>query len=139
MSLKKNGGPYTKKQQEDRRKKVNELYFEKKLPALKIAEILNVNRNTVNDDIKLSFLEISESLPQHSVSLFLNQIQTLEKQYIRLEKNLENENDFSKKISIEKMIFQINHSITKFYEKMTFHYYDVLKKLYPSESVLFDR
>ena len=31
--------------------KVNELYFEKKLPALKIAEILNVNRNTVNDDI----------------------------------------------------------------------------------------
>ena len=97
MSLKKNGGPYTKKQQEDRRKKVNELYFEKKLPALKIAEILNVNRNTVNDDIKLSFLEISESLPQHSVSLFLNQIQTLEKQCIRLEKNLENENDFPKK------------------------------------------
>ena len=137
MSLKKNGGPYNKKQQEERRKKVNELYFEKKLTAVKIAEILNVNRNTVNDDIKLSFLEITESLPQHSVSLFLNQIQTLERQCVRLEKNLVNENDFSKKISIEKMIFQINHSITKFYEKMTFHYYDVLKKLHPSESVLF--
>jgi len=51
MSLKKNGGPYNKKQQEERRKKVNELYFEKNLPTLKIAEILNVNRNTVNDDI----------------------------------------------------------------------------------------
>ncbi|MDC0927462.1 hypothetical protein OAQ30_00350 [Nitrosopumilus sp.] len=40
MSLKKNGGPYTKKQQEDRRKKVNELYFEKKLlTALKLSPI----------------------------------------------------------------------------------------------------
>ena len=49
MSSKKEGGPYTKKQQEERRKKVNELYFEKKLTAVKIAEILKVNRNTVND------------------------------------------------------------------------------------------
>ncbi len=60
MSSKKAGGPYTKKQQEERRKKVNELYFEKKLTAVNIAEILNVNRNTVNDDIKLSFFEIAK-------------------------------------------------------------------------------
>ena len=52
MSSKKEGGPYTKQQQQERRKKVNELYFEKHLSALKIADILGVNRNTINEDIK---------------------------------------------------------------------------------------
>tara|TARA_B110000438_G_scaffold265269_1_gene278482 strand:+ start:356 stop:577 length:222 start_codon:yes stop_codon:yes gene_type:complete len=52
MSSKKDGGPYSKQQQAERRKKVNELYFEKNLSALKIAEMLGVNRNTINEDIK---------------------------------------------------------------------------------------
>ena len=49
---KRNGGPYTKKEQEQRRSKVYNLHFEKGHSAVKIAETINVNRNTINDDIK---------------------------------------------------------------------------------------
>ena len=47
----KKGGPYSKKEREDRRMQVYNLHFEEDLPAVKIAEMLDVNRNTVNDDI----------------------------------------------------------------------------------------
>ena len=128
MSSKKEGGPYTKQQQQERRKKVNELYFEKHLSALKIADILGVNRNTVNEDIKLAYLQTSESFPDDSLLVFLNQIKKMETQMITIEKDLENETDFSKKIILQKLLFQINNSITKFYQKMTFHNYDVVHR-----------
>jgi len=48
----KKGGRYTKKEQEERRLQVYQLHFEENKPAVEISEILNVNRNTVNDDIK---------------------------------------------------------------------------------------
>ena len=89
MSSKKEGGPYTKQQQKERRKKVNELYFEKHLSALKIADILGVNRNTINEDIKLAYLQTSESFPDDSLLVFLNQIKKMETQMITIEKDLE--------------------------------------------------
>jgi len=128
MSSEKKGGPYTKHQKEERRKKVNELYFEKHLSALKIADILGVNRNTVNKDIKLAYLQISESFPDNSLLVFLHSIKKIESQRINIEKDLENEKDLSKKIILEKFLFQINNSITKFYQKMTFHEYDVIHR-----------
>ena len=128
MSSEKKGGPYTKHQKEERRKKVNELYFEKHLSALKIADILDVNRNTVNKDIKLAYLQISESFPDDSLLVFLHSIKKIESQRINIEKDLENEKDLSKKIILEKFLFQINNSITKFYQKMTFHEYDVVHR-----------
>ena len=48
----KNGGPYTKKEQEERKLDVYHLYFEENYSAVKIAEMLNVHRNTINEDIK---------------------------------------------------------------------------------------
>ena len=48
----KQGGPYTKTEQDDRRKKVYSMYFEKGFSAIKIAHELEVNRNTINQDIK---------------------------------------------------------------------------------------
>ena len=46
------GGPYTKQEQQIRRDKVFELHFEQGYSALKIAKILDVNRNTINKDIE---------------------------------------------------------------------------------------
>ena len=80
MSSKKEGGPYSKQQQAERRQKVNELYFEKNLPAIKIAEILGVNRNTINEDIKLAYLIASESFPDDSILVFLHSIKKMESQ-----------------------------------------------------------
>ena len=128
MSSKKAGGPYTKQQQDERRKKVNELYFEKQLTAVNIADILGVNRNTVNEDIKLAYVQTSESFPDDSILLFLNQIKKMEAQIMTVEKDLESELDFSKKIILAKFLFQMNNSIAKFYQKMTFHEHDVVHR-----------
>ena len=128
MSYKKEGGPYSKQQQAERRKKVNELYFEKNLSALKIAEMLGVNRNTINEDIKLAYLQTSESFPDDSILIFLHSIKKMESQRMDIQKQLESESDFSKKIILQKFLFQINNSLTKFYQKMTFHNYDVVHR-----------
>jgi predicted DNA-binding protein YlxM (UPF0122 family) len=128
MGSKKEGGPYTKQQQAERRKKVNELYFEKHLSALKIAEILGINRNTINEDIKLAYLQASESFPDDSILIFLHSIKKMESQRFEIQKQLDSESDFSKKIILQKLLFQINNSLTKFYQKMTFHNYDVVHR-----------
>jgi len=57
-SDKKNGGPYTKNEQEKRRNEVFKLAIEQGKSAVKIAEILKVNRNTVNGDIKILYHEL---------------------------------------------------------------------------------
>ena len=85
MSSKKEGGPYSKQQQAERRQKVNELYFEKNLPAIKIAEILGVNWNTVNEDIKLAYLIASESFPDESILVFLHSIKKMESQRFEIQ------------------------------------------------------
>jgi len=128
MSSKKEGGPYSKQQQQERRKKVNELYFEKNLSALKIAEMLGVNRNTITEDIKLAYLQTSESFPDDSILIFLHSIKKMESQRLDIQRQLESESDFSKKIILQKFLFQINNSLTKFYQKMTFHNYDVVHR-----------
>ena len=120
VSQEKKGGPYTKKQQEERRDKVNELYFEKGMSAVKIANALDVNRNIINEDIKLIYSYMDESIPHKTFLLLIKQIQRLEIQSIRLEEDLKSEKDFSKKITIEKMIFKINNFITQQYSKMLF-------------------
>ena len=52
------GGPYTKQEQQIRRDKVFELHFEQGHSALKIAKILDVNRNTINKDIESWYVEL---------------------------------------------------------------------------------
>ena len=86
----KKGGPYTTQEQESRRKQVYELHFEKGFSAVNIAETLNVNRNTINADIKEWYRKVSEELPEYNVSLLLKQIHRLEMQQARLLEELEN-------------------------------------------------
>ena len=59
---KRNGGPYTKKEQEQRRSKVYSLHFEKGQSAVKIAKTINANRNTINEDVKTGILKLSMTL-----------------------------------------------------------------------------
>ena len=47
---------------------------------------------------------------------------------ITIEKDLESQTDFSKKIILAKFLFQMNNSIAKYYQKMTFHEYDVIHR-----------
>jgi len=113
------GGPYTKKEQIDRRDKVFKLHFEQSKSAVKISTILNVNRNTVNEDIKYWYKELSNELENFDKSSWLvRQIQRLESQRARLIEELENQDDFHNKIMIEKLLFDIDSKLANFVDKM---------------------
>ena len=62
-----NVGPYTKKEQEQRRSKVYNLHFEKGQSAVRIAETIKVNRNTVNEDIKYWYSQIVSDLKSSNI------------------------------------------------------------------------
>ena len=130
MSLKeKNGGPYTKQEQESRRKQVYELHFEKGFSAIKIAEMLNVNRNTINADIQDWYSKVSEEIPQHNASLLLKQIHRLEMQQARLLEELESSKEIKEKFSIEKLLYAINAKMTSETSKLVFSRRDMLAGL----------
>lgn len=114
----KKGGPYTKKEQEDRRQEVFKLHFEKGYSAIKTSELLNVNRNTVNEDIRYWYSELVQELNYDVVTWAIEQIHTFESQKNRLLELLEKEESTQNKIAIEKIIFQINDKRSQFISKM---------------------
>ena len=88
----KKGGPYTKKEQEERRLEVSHLHFEEKLSAVKIAELLNVNRNTINDDIKFWCSQLAKEMNVQDLNAKMSkQIQKMDMQRERLFDELEKE------------------------------------------------
>ena len=98
----KNGGPYTKKEQEERRLEVYHLYFEENYSAIKIAELLNVNRNTINEDIKFWNKQFTRDIKIHDlVSKMKTQIQRMEIQRSRLLEELDNDKAFVEKINFK--------------------------------------
>lgn len=118
-SEEKRGGPYTKQEQEERRIKVYELYFEKGHSALKIAETLGVNRNTINSDIKYWYTQMTAQIGGQNVgAIVLKEIERLEIQRKRLLEQLEKQTDFASRVALEKMIFEIDSRIAGFASKM---------------------
>lgn len=125
----KKGGPYTIQEQESRRKQVYELHFEKGFSAIKIAERLEVNRNTINADIKEWYRKVSEELPTYNVSLLLKQIHRLEMQQSRLLEELENCAETKGRFAIEKILYAINSKIASETSKLVFSRRDMLGRL----------
>ena len=59
--------PYTKSQRRLRRAKVYKLHFEYGMPATRIAEIMKVDRNTINNDLKVLYQKaLSDYNPDNS-------------------------------------------------------------------------
>ena len=125
----KKGGPYTTQEQESRRKQVYELHFEKGFSAVNIAETLNVNRNTINADIKEWYRKVSEELPEYNMSLLLKQIHRLEMQQARLLEELENCTEAKGRFVIEKLLYAINAKIASETSKLVFSRHDKLSGL----------
>ena len=103
----KKGGPQTEFQRNQRLNQVCKMYFEYGYSAVKIAEMLNVNRNTVNSDIKdlhSSFQSNWENIS--TVSILQNHVFSLMAQKSRLRELLDAAKNLSEKLKIEKMILQ---------------------------------
>ena len=106
---KKNGGPYTKDDQESRRNEVSRLHFEHGYSARKIAHIMKVNRNTINSDVRYLYNIIREETKEKRDDLFLEQIGRLEAQRNRIVEELLN--GTSEKIKLEKLVLDIDGKI----------------------------
>lgn len=115
----KQGGPYPKKEQEDRRQKVYSMYFEKGFSAIKIASELEVNRNTINQDIKFLRSDITKKDQIKPAIWLLEQKEHLEQQKDRLIELLGNTKEFEQRLRVEKIILDIENKIINLVIKMT--------------------
>jgi len=115
----KKGGPYSKKEQEERKIQVYHLHFEENKSAAKIAELLNVNRNTINDDIRYWHLQLANEMKaQDLTAKMTKQIQRIEIQRDRLLDDLDGAESFDEKIRLEKFISEIDNRLTQLFSKM---------------------
>jgi len=115
----KNGGPYTKREQEERKIQVYHLHFEENKSAVKIAELLSVNRNTINDDIRYWHLQLANEFKAQNLSAKMTkQIQRMEIQRDRLLDALEDAESLAQKLSIEKFISEIDNRLVQVFSKM---------------------
>lgn len=106
---KKTGGPYTKKEQEQRSLQVFNLHFENKLSTIKIAELLSVHRNTIHDDISFWNAQIlNEFKPQDLTHKIIKQIHRMELQRERLYEYFEVAKSLAEELSIERFISDID-------------------------------
>ena len=112
------GGPYTKQEQQIRRDKVFELHFEQGHSALKIAKILDINRNTINKDVKFWYEELRNEKPDYSRNWLDKQLARLEFQQSRLEKELGKEITLKERLQIEKSITHIDFGIASLIVKI---------------------
>ena len=115
----KQGGPYTKNEQDERRNKVYSMYFEKGFSAIKIANELKVNRNTINQDVKFLRSGLTQKDQIKPAIWLLEQKEHLEQQKDRLLELLEITKDFEQRLRVEKIILDIEGKITNLVIKIT--------------------
>lgn len=113
--------PYTKSQRLLRRSEVYKLHFEHGMPATRISEVMNVDRNTINNDLKVLY---QKALNDHNVdNMSLDEI--VEKQLVRLETQRDrlglylcDVKDVNTKISIERLIADVDFKLIGAIEKV---------------------
>ena len=113
--------PYTKSQRRLRRTEVYKLHFEHGMPATRIAEIMRVDRNTINNDLKVLYQKALNDYNSDNMSLD----EIVEKQLVRLETQrdrlglyLYDEKDINSKIIIERLIADIDFKLLRAIEKV---------------------
>ncbi len=107
-------GPYTASEKEARRNKVYKLNFDYGLSARDIAKQLKVNRNTINDDIRYWYDQITKNFNIVDPSVAVaKQIERFDVQRTRLRTKLDKTRTTSEQISIERLILEIDNKITQ--------------------------
>jgi len=116
---KKKGGPYSKNDKIMRRDEVYRLHFDYGYSARKIAELMKVSRNTINGDMQYWYSKISRNIhiinPETSIIVQLDKMKI---QGTRLREQLDKVMDGSERITIERLIFDINSKIMHTVQKL---------------------
>jgi hypothetical protein len=113
--------PFTRAQRKERRDEVYRLHFDNGMPATRIAELMKVDRNTINNDLKILY---KRAVKDYNSDLSFNDI--IEKQLLRLETqrdrlllDLCDAKDISNKITIERLIADIDFKVIGLMERLS--------------------
>lgn len=113
-------GPYSKQELEKRRNEVYRLHFEYGYSGRKIAELMKINRNTINGDIRHWYSKITKSNDIQYESTIYPILERLDVQRTRIREYLDQAKTISEKITIEKNILEIESKIAQINEKLHF-------------------
>ena len=114
----KRGGPYTKSEKINRQNEVYRLHFELGYSAVRISQMMKVNRNTINDDIHHWYNALAKEWNGYNIDTwFMKQVRRLESQRSRLFQELEKTTETTVRLSIEKLILDIDTRIANFIAK----------------------
>ena len=115
----KSGGPYTKVERTKRRKEVYRLHFEYGMAASEIAEHMNVNRNTIMDDIRLLYREIAKDSPEYH-DYYNKMEQRLEATRQRVLSYLSSAVSVEEKLGVERLAAEIDFRLLNAATKMEY-------------------
>ena len=119
LAQEKRGGPYTKREQEERRLEVYHLHFEEKISAVEIADTLKVNRNTINEDIKFCREQLSNEFGINELaSRMKKQIHRLEIQRTRFLDYLDEATTLQELLVVEKFIADVDKKLNVIFSEM---------------------
>lgn len=108
----KKGGPYTKDERIKIENEIYRLHFDYGYSARKIAKLMKINRNTVNYNLNLWYARIlSQDNTLEPENKIVITLQRLEVQRTRLRERLDKTSTFQEKISVERMMYEIDSKI----------------------------
>ena len=112
-------GPYSKQEKESRRNEVYRLHFDYGYSARKISELMKVNRNTINGDVSYWYSKI---ISNHNIfdpeMDILIRLKRFEVQRTRLRVQTDKTNEFQEKLSLERIILDIDSKVLQIYQKL---------------------
>lgn len=119
--------PWTK---EERRKRIAEVYrlhIEHGLPATRIAEMMSVDKNTIYSDIKAIYAQIRRDAKHINFdNMYAKQMVRMEAQRTRLMSYLNDVKEIDKKITIERLLVDIETRLLTSAEKVEYGEYKTL-------------
>jgi hypothetical protein len=113
--------PFTRSQRRKRRMEVYRLHFEKGIPAIRIADMMNVDRNTINNDLKILYNKALNDYNPSEITLdeiLQKQLVRLETQRDRLGQYLYESTDLHSRITIERLISDIDFRLLGTIERL---------------------
>ncbi|MBI3842698.1 MAG: hypothetical protein HY295_06125 [Thaumarchaeota archaeon] len=115
----KKGGPYSKQDRHLRRNEVYRLHFDYGYSARKIADMMKINRNTINGDIQYWYSQVAKKWKSvHPSYAIIKNIERFELQETRLREELDKAKSLQEKISIERLITDVESRILQSHIKL---------------------
>jgi len=123
-------GPYTKQDREARRNEVYRLHFDYGFSARKIADFLQIDKNTICGDVNFWYAKINKTFNAHfTEDVIFARILRLEEQRTRLRELLDKTSNLSEKITIERLIFDIESKLINSLQKTAYSHHVVFDNI----------